>query len=91
MSRLRRREIHSRFFFVTANLLRRQPPFNAREYSVLAIGLNRTRERLPFALCGYCFMPDHIYAIIFPRGDDDHLGRDQEFQTHNPSVAQAVR
>ncbi|MDA1311914.1 MAG: transposase [Acidobacteria bacterium] len=28
--------------------------------------LNRTRKRLPFALCGYCLMPGHIHVIIFP-------------------------
>ena len=66
MSRLRRREIHSRFFFVTANLLRSRRPFNEHEFNVLATNLGRTRKRLPFALCGYCFMPDHIHAIIFP-------------------------
>jgi len=66
MSRLRRRETHSRFFFITTNLLRDQRPFNNREYEILATALNRARQRLSFALCGYCFMPDHIHLIIFP-------------------------
>ena len=66
MSRLRRRETHSRFFFITTNLLRGLRPFNDREYEILAAALNRARKRLPFALCGYCFMPDHIHVIIFP-------------------------
>jgi len=66
MSRLRRRETHSRFFFITTNLLREQRPFNNREYEMLATALNPTRQRLSFALCGYCFMPDHIHLIIFP-------------------------
>ena len=66
MSRLRRREVHSRFFLVTTNLLRGRRPFNEREFGVLATILGRTRGRLPFALCGYCFMPDHVHVIIFP-------------------------
>ncbi len=66
MSRLRRADLHSRFFFVTTNLLRGRRPFNDREFTVLATILDRTRRRLPFALCGYCFMPDHIHAIVFP-------------------------
>ncbi|HUG80696.1 MAG TPA: transposase [Bryobacterales bacterium] len=41
-------------------------PFNGREYEILAAALNPTRKRLPFALCGYCFMPDHIHVIISP-------------------------
>ena len=65
-SRLRRRETHSRFFFITTNLLREKRPFNDGEYEVLATALNRTRKRFPFALCGYCFMPDQVHVIIFP-------------------------
>lgn len=66
MSRLRRRETHSRFFLITADLLRGQRAFNDREYEILATALNRIRKRLPFALCSYCFMPDHIHLVIFP-------------------------
>ena len=66
MSRLRRADLHSRFFFVTTNLLRGRRPFNDREFTVLATILDRTRKRLPFELCGYCFMPDPIHAITFP-------------------------
>ena len=25
------------------------------------------RERLPVAVCAYCFMPDHVHAILFPQ------------------------
>ena len=66
MSRLHRAETHSRFFFLTTNLLRDRRPFNEREFTAPATILDRTRKRLPFALCGYCFMPDHVHALIFP-------------------------
>ena len=66
MSSLRRRETHSRFFFLTTNLLRGRRTFNEEEFRVLATILDRARQRLRFALCGCCFMPDHIHAIVFP-------------------------
>ena len=28
--------------------------------------LGGAREKLTFSLCGYCFMPDHVHAIIMP-------------------------
>ena len=69
MSRLRRPILHSRFLFVTTNLLRNQPPFRDRELDILALTLGGIRDRLPFSLCGYCLMRDHVHAIVFPRED----------------------
>jgi len=66
MSRLRRIALHSRLFFVTTNLLRSQRRFNDLEFASVAVALGELRVRVPFALCGYCLMPDHIHAIIFP-------------------------
>jgi putative transposase len=67
MSRLRRLELHSRFFFITCNLKRGVPPFHDREFELLATALTSVRRRLLFALCGYCFLPDHWHAILLPR------------------------
>jgi len=59
--------LHSRFFFVTTNLRRGLRPFHETEFRLLADSLIRTREKVPVALCGYCFMPDHVHAILFPQ------------------------
>jgi putative transposase len=66
MSRLRRVELHSRFFFITCNLKRNVQPLHDREFELLAKALNSVRRKVPFALCGYCFMPDHWHAILLP-------------------------
>jgi putative transposase len=67
MSRLRRIALHSRLFFVTTTLLRSQPPFSDLEFASVAAALGEMRAKVAFALCGYCLMPDHIHAIIFPQ------------------------
>jgi REP element-mobilizing transposase RayT len=67
MSRLRRLALHSRLFFVTTNLLRHAPAFCDVEFACVADVLGGARQRVPFALCGYCLMPDHLHAIIFPQ------------------------
>ena len=67
MSRLRRPILHSRFFFVTTNLRRGLSPFSDAEYQLLAESLIRVRELVPVAICAYCFMPEHVHAILFPR------------------------
>jgi putative transposase len=69
MSRLRRPILHSRFFFVTTNLSKGLRPFNETEFGLLAEALVRTRENAPVAVCAYCFMPDHVHAILFPHKD----------------------
>ena len=66
MSRLRRVELHSRFFFITCNLKRGVQPLHDREFELLAKALNSVRRKVPFALCGYCFMPDRWHAILLP-------------------------
>ena len=66
MSRLRRPIAHTRFLFVTTNLLRDQRPFTPHERDIVVASLSGLRKRLPFALCGYCLMPDHVHAIVFP-------------------------
>lgn len=66
MSRLRRVEGHSRFFFITSNLGRGLPQFSPDEFAILAGGLNDQRIRGHCELCAYCLMPDHIHAIVFP-------------------------
>ena len=66
MSRLRRPILHSRFFFITTNLRNGLHPFNETEFGLLAESLMRAREKAPVAICAYCFMPDHVPAILFP-------------------------
>src|SRR6476646_10038972 len=66
MSRLRRIELHSRFFFTTCNLKRGVPLFADPEFDLLAKAITSVRRKLNFALCGYCFMPDHWHAILLP-------------------------
>jgi len=66
MSRLRRLELHSRFFFITCNLKRGARPLHEPEFELLSKALTSVRRKLPFALCGYCFLPDHWHAILFP-------------------------
>src|SRR5260370_35217559 len=66
MSRLRRIELHSRFFFITCNLKRGVQPLHDNEFELLARALNSVRRKVAFALCGYCFMTDHWHAILLP-------------------------
>ena len=66
MSRLRRVELHSRFFFITCNLQRGVQPIHDREFGLLAKALKSARRKVPFSLCAYCFMPDHWHAILLP-------------------------
>ena len=66
MSRLRRVAQHSRFFFITCNLERGIRPLCDSEFELLAKALRSVRRKVPFALCGYCFMPDHWHAILLP-------------------------
>jgi REP element-mobilizing transposase RayT len=67
VSRLRRPILHSRFFFVTTNLRKGLRSFNDKEFDMLAHSLLRVRELVPVAICAYCFMPDHVHAILFPQ------------------------
>ena len=67
MSRLRRLELHSRFFFITCNLKRGVRPLDDPEFALLAKALTSVRRKVPFALCSYCFMPDHWHAILLPK------------------------
>ena len=64
--------------------LRGRRPFNHREFTVLATILDRTRKRLPFALCGYCFILDPIHAIIFPEETTTISNVMKSFKLHRP-------
>ena len=66
MSRLRRIQLHSRFFFITANLRREVRPLSDVELAILGETLNSLRNCVNVALCGYCLMPDHWHAVLFP-------------------------
>ena len=66
MSRLRRIEQHSRFFFVTSNVRTSIRPFADMEFAMLADTLCSVRNKIEVAVCGYCLMPDHWHAILLP-------------------------
>src|SRR5438477_6727431 len=66
MSRLRRLELHSRFFFITCNLRPDVRAFSNHEYHDLAESLASARTKLHFEFCAYCFLPDHWHAILLP-------------------------
>ena len=91
MSRLRRPILHSRFFFVTTNLRRGLPPFSAAEYQLLAESLIRVRELVPVAICAYCFMPDHVHAILFPQEETTISGVMMRFKIAASRRIQPIR
>jgi len=66
MSRLRRMEQHSRFFFITCNVRKGIRPFSQIEFELLANPLGSVRCKVDVALCGYCLMPDHWHAVLLP-------------------------
>ena len=68
MSRLRRLELHSRFFFITCNLRRDVRPFSNCEFCILSEALSSARKKVHFDVCAYCFLPDHWHAILLPDG-----------------------
>ncbi len=41
--------------------------FRTSEFRILVEALGGAREKLTFRLCGYCFMHDHVHAIIMPQ------------------------
>jgi REP-associated tyrosine transposase len=65
MSRLRRPILAARLFFITTNLRQGIRPFTESEFQILIDALIRVRKRLPVKVCAYCFMPDHLHAILF--------------------------
>ncbi len=67
MSRLRRVELSSRFFFVTCNLRRGIALFKEPEFFILTKAIGATRRKMNVALCAYCLMPDHWHAIVLPQ------------------------
>ena len=91
MSRLRRPILHSRFFFVTTNLRPGLSPFSDTEYQLLAESLIRVRELVPVAICAYCFMPDHVHAILFPREETTISGVMMRFKIAASRRIQPIR
>lgn len=67
MSRLRRRVLSDRYFFVTCNLRRSRSALKERDFARLASSLARMREKHGFALTPWVFLPDHWHAIVYPR------------------------
>ncbi|MGA2982713.1 MAG: hypothetical protein ABSG32_02795 [Terriglobia bacterium] len=54
-------------FLITVILRPRFRRCNESEYDLLLTGLEASRRRLGFLLCGYVLMPDHWHALIWPQ------------------------
>ncbi|MCJ7503878.1 MAG: transposase [Acidobacteriia bacterium] len=67
MSRVRRRLVSDRIFFVTVNLRRSLPFLREEELPLVVEALAESRRRMEFLLCGYVVLPDHWHALIRPR------------------------
>ncbi len=67
VSRLRRLVLSDRFFFVTCRVLDDRAPFREADFELLAHVIRERRDRRPFFLTAWVFLPDHWHAIIFPR------------------------
>jgi len=66
MSRFRRIESHSRFFFITCSAHTEVRPLDGPELEILAKALSGVCQKVNVALCGYCLLPDHWHAILLP-------------------------
>ena len=66
MSRLRRRFLSDRYFFLTVRLLNWRARLRDADFHQLALALNRARRSHPFYLTAWVFLPDHWHAIISP-------------------------
>jgi putative transposase len=66
VSRLRRRFLSDRFFFLTVNLLQGRQPLDELDFAVLARSLDAVRRRQQFLLTAWVFLSDHWHAILCP-------------------------
>ena len=55
--------------FITQNVKDKKPEFNNPELISLLINtLHNTKERYPFKMLAYVFLPDHFHLLIQPQG-----------------------
>ena len=67
MSRLRRRVVSDRYFFVTCNRLRTRAALNDDDFEILAQVIEARRREHGFLLTAWVFLPDHWHAILGQR------------------------
>ena len=65
MSRLRRRVVSDRWFFVTCRVLPRRGILSLSEFACLAQVIHERREEHGFLPSAWVFLPDHGHAIIY--------------------------
>lgn len=67
MSRLRRPFQSDRFFFVICRLRRERLELHEDEFAFPLPAIQAARETHQFLLTASVFLPDHWYALLFPR------------------------
>ena len=67
MSRLRRRVVCDRYFFVTCNRVRTRTALNDDDFEILARVIEARRREHGFLLTAWVFLPDRWHAIPGPR------------------------
>ena len=67
MSRLRRPFLYDRFIFVTVKSLPSRASLGEGDFERLASSFTRMRKKHGFLLTAWVFLPDHWYAIVYPR------------------------
>jgi putative transposase len=70
VTRLRRIATRDRYFFITTNLAKNQPPFSSAERDILLEIISARRSDGDFSLFGYCIMPTHLHLLVRPNNRD---------------------
>ena len=66
MSRLRRREVSDRWFFITCRVLPWRGFLSASEFACLARVIDERRLKHGYLLSAWVFLPDHGHGIFYP-------------------------
>ena len=66
MSRLRRRVLSDRFFFISCRVLPVRSILSESEFACLARTIQERREEHQLLLTAWVFLPDHGHAIFYP-------------------------
>ena len=69
MSRIHRYYVPGAIVFITQVVYQRIPVFGQPHFvELLRQNLNETKCHHPFAMQGYCFLPEHLHLMIRPTG-----------------------
>ncbi len=70
---IRRYYVPNSIVFITQVVAHRQPIFrNAQHFQLLRDILYEAKQRYPFTMLGYCFLPDHFHLLIKPAAGITH-------------------